>query len=153
MARLLHRVGNPLVAAVLRSPVHGLLSDSLLLLTVRGRRTGRDHTFPVQYARDGQTLYVVPGGREDKRWWRNLLAPATVQVRLRGHDVTGIGQVFLAEDDPELVAEAMGTYLPRFPSSARIRGLTVTNGRIAEDDAQLRAASAQDAIVQIKLQL
>jgi deazaflavin-dependent oxidoreductase (nitroreductase family) len=151
-AGLLHRLTNPLVAAVLRSPMHGLLSDSLLLLTVRGRRTGRYRTLPVQYTRAGQTLYIVPGDHEHKTWWRNLLAPATVRVRLQGHDATGTGQVLLARHDPELVAGAMRPYLRRFPTSARLRGLTITDGQIVEDDSQLRAATSRDAIVQIELQ-
>jgi hypothetical protein len=45
----------------------------------------------------------------------------------------------------------MQTYLPRFAASARLRGLTITDGEIVEDDVQVRAATAHDATVQIKL--
>jgi hypothetical protein len=47
---------------------------------------------PVQYAADGQTVYVVPGGWEHKTWWRNLIQPAKVRLRLQGRDVTGVSQ-------------------------------------------------------------
>jgi NADPH:quinone reductase-like Zn-dependent oxidoreductase len=148
---LIHRATNPLVAGVLRSPIHPLLSDSLLLLTVRGRNTGRYHTLPVQYARAGETLYIVPGDHEHKRWWRNLVTPAPVRIRLQGRDATGTAQVFLASQNPELVVEAMRAYLPRFPRSARLRGLTIADGRVAGDDARVKAATANDAIVRIEL--
>lgn len=35
------RVINPLMEALLRSPLHGLVSDSLLLVTFTGRKSGR----------------------------------------------------------------------------------------------------------------
>lgn len=151
LASWLHRISNPVVALVLRSPLHRLLSGSLLLLIVQGRRTGRRYTFPVQYLRVGQTLYVVPGNHEHKTWWRNLRTPAEVRVRLQGRDLEAVGQVFLAENDPELVADAMRMYMQRFPSSARLRGLTIGDGEIAEDGGLLQAATAHDAIVRVEL--
>lgn len=40
---------NPVVKALIRSRLHGLASGSLALITVTGRRSGREHTFPVGY--------------------------------------------------------------------------------------------------------
>ncbi len=45
--------GNRLVALLLRSPAHPLLSRQLALITVTGRRTGREHTLPIGYKREG----------------------------------------------------------------------------------------------------
>ncbi len=50
-----------------------------------GRQTGQEHTFPVAYKQDGDTLTITVGSPEHKRWWRNLEAPGTpVQIRVRG---------------------------------------------------------------------
>jgi hypothetical protein len=38
---------NPLIAGLLRSPLHPLLSPGLLLLTVTGRHSGRATAIPV----------------------------------------------------------------------------------------------------------
>ena len=109
------RFGNSCVRGILRSPVHGLLSRSVLLLTFRGRRSGRWFTTPVQYAaRDGE-LVVVPGNAPRKQWWRNLRGGASVRVRLRGRDL---------DADAELVEgaaadRALATYLERFPRARR----------------------------------
>jgi hypothetical protein len=113
------RIGNRIVAAVLRSPFHRMLSGSLLLLTVRGRRSGRTHTLPVQYAREGETLWIYPGHHERKVWWRNLLEPAAVSVLLAGEERAGTGQALLAERDPDAVAAGTRAYLARFPKLAR----------------------------------
>jgi deazaflavin-dependent oxidoreductase (nitroreductase family) len=65
-----------------------LVLNDMLLLTTRGSRTGRRHTVPLLYLRDGQTVVVIAswGGRpENPDWYGNLVADsrATVQVRSR----------------------------------------------------------------------
>ena len=76
---------NLVVRAVLRSPAHRLLSGRVLLLTYTGRRTGEQHTIPVQYVRDGEALVVTVGRPERKVWWRSLREPGTrVSLMLTG---------------------------------------------------------------------
>ena len=63
-----------------------LVANDMLLLTTRGSRTGKPHTVPLLYLRDGDTLVVIAswGGRPDHpHWYRNLSSDprATVQVR------------------------------------------------------------------------
>jgi hypothetical protein len=75
---------NVAVKTILRSPAHGLISGKLLILTVTGRRTGKQHSFPVAYDEtpDGITIGLDAAGA--KVWWRNLKgegAPVTVRVR------------------------------------------------------------------------
>ncbi|GAA1023214.1 hypothetical protein GCM10009556_097650 [Acrocarpospora pleiomorpha] len=55
----------------------------LLLLTTRGRVTGRPHTTPMMYVLDGDHLVVLAsnaGATEPPEWYRNLLAQPTVTV-------------------------------------------------------------------------
>jgi deazaflavin-dependent oxidoreductase (nitroreductase family) len=78
-ARVLHAI-NPFVAAILRSPLHRLLSGRVLLLTYTGRKTGARYTFPVGYSREGETLTIV----STRHWWKNLRGGAPVMVRLQG---------------------------------------------------------------------
>ena len=89
---IVNRAINPLVRLVLRSPAHGLLSGHLALLSVTGRRSGRTFTFPVGYDRDGDRVTVGVDWPERKRWWRNLLEPAPVEIWLAGVRRTGTGQ-------------------------------------------------------------
>ena len=90
--------GNTLIQAVLRSPVHRLLSGMTIELSYTGRRTRRQYSLPVQYARDGQRLVVVPQGAGSKTWWRNFLTAQPVRVRLRGRLVDGVAHVVHPED-------------------------------------------------------
>jgi hypothetical protein len=46
--------GQPGGALLLRSPMHPLLSRSLVILSYQGRKTGRWRSLPCMYARNGQ---------------------------------------------------------------------------------------------------
>ena len=81
---LVNRAINPLVRGLLRSPAHGLVSGHLALLTVTGRRSGRTFTFPVGYHQDGDRVTIGVDWPERKRWWRNLLDAAPVEIWLAG---------------------------------------------------------------------
>ena len=82
--RRVRRRVNGLVAGVLGSRAHPLLSRWLLLLTYRGRRTGRTYTIPLLYAVDGDDLLLVALHPERQQWWRNVGGGADVELRVRG---------------------------------------------------------------------
>jgi uncharacterized protein len=104
------------VLAVLRSPLHRLLSGAVVELAVRGRRTGRLVVLPVQYARDGDLLVILPGHAGRKTWWRNLDGGAEVCVRLRG---TGRhGWAGTLESGTPAFQAALECYVRRFPRAA-----------------------------------
>lgn len=63
-----------------------LIGQDSLVLTTRGRRTGRETSTPLFYAEDGARLYVAAsfaGSGEPPNWYRNLLAHPTVAVETR----------------------------------------------------------------------
>jgi deazaflavin-dependent oxidoreductase (nitroreductase family) len=108
MRKHLQRFGNLFVIGLLRSPLHRLASGSLLLITYRGRGSGRRFTIPVMYAEREGTLTIFVGHPEQKMWWRNLRVGAEVEVRLRGRRLRGQAEVV---DD----SAAVDTYLDRYP--------------------------------------
>jgi deazaflavin-dependent oxidoreductase (nitroreductase family) len=91
---------NPIMRIILRSPFHGLVSDHLLLITFRGRKSGKQYTTPVGYDREGDRLTIF----SDSSWWKNLRGGAPVTVRLKGQTRPGYAE---ATDDPEAVARAI----------------------------------------------
>ena len=56
------RIGNPIVRAVLRSPLHRILSRHVVLLTVTGRKSGRAYTVPVGRHIENGVLTVAAHG-------------------------------------------------------------------------------------------
>lgn len=102
------RVVNPILARLLRSPLHRLASDSLLLLTVTGRRSDREYTFPVLYDFDEEdgTVSVTSFGTN---WWKNLRdGGQEVTLHLRGERRRGHAEV---EENDRAVAEYVHGFL------------------------------------------
>ncbi len=78
----MNKIANPFVKLILRSPLHGWMSAAVLLITYRGRKSGKEYTLPVQYVQDGNNVYIVPGFAEKKTWWRNLKGGADLRDKV-----------------------------------------------------------------------
>jgi deazaflavin-dependent oxidoreductase (nitroreductase family) len=136
---------NPLMAFLLRSPLHGLVSKNLVLLTVTGRKSGKPVTTPVNYVRDGEALLVVSW--KDRTWWRNLRGGAPVTLRLRGRDVRARGEVF---EEEAAAAEAIVRLVRAAPGFASYLKITLDAAGNPTDPAALRAAAAPRVIVELR---
>jgi deazaflavin-dependent oxidoreductase (nitroreductase family) len=81
----------------------------LLLLTTRGRRTGRDYTTPVTYTRDGDRLLVYAsqgGSPEHPDWYLNLVANPQVIVEVGGERYEALATPLEGEErDREFAAQ------------------------------------------------
>lgn len=102
------------VLALLASSRSSGVQRSLLGLGVRGRISGRQYRFPVQYAVAPDGLVVVPGHPERKTWWHNLdVAPTPVEV-LRDRSWAPASARLLVPTDPDYDTE-LAAYLERWP--------------------------------------
>ena len=144
---LMNRLVNPMLRVLLRSPLHGLLSDSILLLTYRGKKSGQEYSLPVQYVRIGQTFYIIPGLPERKTWWRNLTGGAPVDLWVRGEKLAAQAQVVSRKQDEADVVDGLIAYFTRFPAAAQARGLRrLPDGSLDRDE--VRSAAPQIVVVQ-----
>ncbi len=87
MRDLLNRLANLVTPRLLRSPLHFLMSRSVMLVTFAGRSSGKVYTTPVEYMQDGNTLSFFT--QRNRVWWKNLRDGADVTVRVRGHELHG----------------------------------------------------------------
>ena len=65
-----------------------LVNNDMLLLSTTGRVTGKTHTVPLLYLREGNDLVVIAswGGRDSHpQWYANLMSDPTASVQLAGH--------------------------------------------------------------------
>jgi hypothetical protein len=75
---------NPVIATMLGSRAHWLMSRGLVLITVTGRRSGRRYTIPVGYLETSDGVIVLVNDAPSKTWWRNYLDGGPIEVLLRG---------------------------------------------------------------------
>lgn len=141
------RLVNPLMKWLLRSPLHPLASDALLLVTFTGRKSGREYTTPVGYEERDGTLYVTT--QTDRVWWRNLRGGAEVTVLLRGQRRRGRAEV--VEDDGA-VAEYVHGYLQRHGVDASSRIALDVDAEGVPDVETLRRGLADVVVVRIDLE-
>ena len=141
--RLLDRL-NPLVVAVLRSPVHWLLGAGLMLVSVTGRRSGRTYTIPVGYHDVGDAVIVLVSDAAHRQWWRNYRTPAGASLRLRGRPVAVDGWA-PPPDDPEFGRRVEQAFR-RVGFVARIFGIEF-DPAVGLTDAQRAAFAAYARVV------
>ncbi len=114
--RMLIKAQNPFMKWLLRSSRHTSVSDKYLLITLTGRKSGKVYTIPVQYAQDGEHLYIVTS--ESYTWWKNLRGGAPVQVHLRGRDYNGYA---ITSSDPQTISTALGHIYPSLNAEKHTR--------------------------------
>lgn len=117
-----NHLANPILRRLLRGHAGHRLSGRLALIRYRGRRTGRMHELPVQFARDGNRIWILPGLPEHKTWWRNLRGGSDVYLVVAGHDIHGHAMVIDRSRQPEF-AEGLTAYLRAVPQARRALGL------------------------------
>jgi deazaflavin-dependent oxidoreductase (nitroreductase family) len=140
---------NPVFGAVLRSPLHRLLSPGLLLLTVTGRRSGKRYSIPVGYQQDGDDLVVMVSEARRKQWWRNYYEPGPVEMRVRGRDCAGrAALVAPGSDEFREIAERT---LTRVPWMRRVFRIADYDPRAGLRTDQLDRLGEEIAIVRIRL--
>jgi hypothetical protein len=121
--RVLVRLANPFVRLLLRSPAHGLLDPSVLLLHVTGRKTGRRYDIPVSYVDlDGRLTIVTIA-----TWRANIRGGADVEMTWLGrrrhmHAVL--------DEDPASVAIAYRRIIDRlgWPRASQHLGISAPGG-------------------------
>jgi nitroimidazol reductase NimA-like FMN-containing flavoprotein (pyridoxamine 5'-phosphate oxidase superfamily) len=55
-------------------------------ITVTGRTSGRSLSYPVWFALDGDTLYLIPVRGSDTEWYKNLRKTPTIRLQARGRN-------------------------------------------------------------------
>lgn len=135
---------NNMMKFMLRSPIHGLISKYILLITFTGRKSGKTYQTPVSYSqRDGQ-IYIFTHAN----WWKNLVNGAPVTLRIRGRDRMGTA-VPIAEDK-QAIAAALTTHLQKQPFDARFYDVTIDeNGNPIA--AEVEQAVQTTIMIQVRL--
>jgi deazaflavin-dependent oxidoreductase (nitroreductase family) len=57
-------------------------------ITVTGRASGRSLSYPIWFALDGDTLYLIPVKGSDTEWYKNVRKIPTIHLTARGKTLT-----------------------------------------------------------------
>ncbi|MEU1719282.1 nitroreductase family deazaflavin-dependent oxidoreductase [Nonomuraea sp. NPDC005692] len=84
---------------------HDWNNTTVLLLTTKGRNSGKPYTTPLIYQRFGDDFLVVAskgGAPEDPQWYKNLLAHPDVEVQVKGDRFKAHARTASEEEKPEM---------------------------------------------------
>ncbi len=127
---------NPAMRLLLRSPLHWLMSDSLMLITFVGRKSGRTFTTPVRYMRHDDAIRCFTAA--SSKWWRNMRGGAEVKLLIRGQE--GRYRAVAVESPPEQIRAALLLLFEKFPQDAPYYNVDIgRDGRPKSEDMDLAA--------------
>ena len=127
---LLYAVLNPIVRTVLRSPCHGLMSGNTMLLSYRGRRSGKQFVIPVSYVRTDTGVGAFAA--RDSAWWKNLQDGPEVELRLAGKTV--LARAHVEREDRGVIAEGLTRFLRAVPRDAGLSGVRLASDGTPDPD-------------------
>jgi hypothetical protein len=135
---------NTVMRGVLRSPLHRVVSKSVLILSFTGRRSGRSISTPLSYLREGDTLTLFTSAA----WRKNLNGGALVRLWMQGREYNGWAET--CEDDKQAVAAGLTRFLTQVSGDARYYGVTLDANKLP-NPAQVNAAAQRVTMIQVKL--
>jgi deazaflavin-dependent oxidoreductase (nitroreductase family) len=65
---------------LLRHGLMGSLADEIMVITVTGRKTGRQYCTPIGFLRDGETIIALSRG---SNWYKNAVATGRAQIEIK----------------------------------------------------------------------
>ena len=135
---------NSVMKFALRTPLHGMVSDKIMLLTFTGRKSGKVYTIPVSYTQQGNFVVMFT----NRPWWRNLVDNAPVTLHLRGRQLKATAD--LNTDDVEQITPVLAVHLRNKPQDAQIHNVTFDDtGEPVADE--VRRAAGNVRMVRFKL--
>jgi hypothetical protein len=134
---MLYRTLNPVMKALLRSPLHGIASGTIALLHFRGRNSGREFVTPLSYTRENDTVRFLSA--HSTSWWMNLRGEA-VPVSIEIARETHTGKARLLDGDSEPLREGVRRFLTALPRDAKVYGIKLDESRRPVEESLAKAA-------------
>lgn len=109
---------NAFMVWILRSPLHGMLGQSTMLMTYTGRKSGKVYSTPMNYVRvreAGGEMFLTTSYRQ-RKWWRNLRGGVSVTLTVQGKNLKARAEA--VEDNAGVVA-GLTTFLQQVPGWAK----------------------------------
>jgi deazaflavin-dependent oxidoreductase (nitroreductase family) len=114
---------NSMMRFMLRSPLHPVVSKSILLITFQGRKSGKLYTTPLSYSEEGPYVYAFTHAK----WWKNLQGGAPVKLFIRGREFSAIATT--VSDDRQAITDGLLAHLKKVPSDAKFYKVALDEAR------------------------
>ena len=136
---------NPVVIFLASTPLHFLFSHNIVVLKIKGQRSGKIYTIPVTYlkTKGGITCMTESAGI----WWKNLRQGQQVEIQLAGKCLSAYGTA--NADDVEKIATALEKFCRNSRASAYFAKVGFTQGQ--PNEANITAAAPKHVLIELTL--
>jgi hypothetical protein len=136
---LLGNLKIPLEKIILKSPLHGLLSDDFAVISFSDPRTGKHLSFPVEYQKEKRFIRVICSRLET--CWNKFFFGSPVEILI--HGATYRGWAELIEDPEEILKEwkALFRHKPKIAENFGIGDSAAGDFELAELPENLKVYS------------
>jgi deazaflavin-dependent oxidoreductase (nitroreductase family) len=139
---------NPVMRALLRSPIHAVVSRNIAILHYQGRRSGRSFDTPLSYVREGDTVLLLSS--QNTGWWKNFRDGASaVEVEIGGE--RHAGTAVLHEGDTESLQDGVRRFLTALPRDAIVYGVKLDKSK-RPVESSIAATAPRLVVVEISLE-
>jgi len=135
---------NRTMKFVLRSPMHGIVDKTVLLITFTGRKSGKTYTTPVSYSQAGDQVTIFTHAD----WWKNLRGDMSVILHIRGRELQGLAEPIA--EDKQAIAVGLAEHLQKVRSDAKYYGVTFDDNGTPRSEEVEKAAQT---VVMIPIRL
>ena len=144
----LYRVLNPVMKAVLRSPLHRMASRTIVLLRFCGSASGREFVTPLSYVRDDQIVWFLSD--HSTNWWKNFReGDVPVSIEIARKTVNGTARLW--DGDTDELREHVSRYLCALPRDAKVYGIKLDQNKVPIEASLVKAAPTL-VMVQVELE-
>jgi deazaflavin-dependent oxidoreductase (nitroreductase family) len=138
-------IGNSFIKALVNSPLHPLLGNSIALITVTGYKTGKSIQTPINVVRVGEALMVI--SMRNRTWWRNLRGGRMARLRHVGKIIPVRSEVIEA---PAEIAAGLADYFTKYPGYAKYFDIKLDpHGKL--DRQELVSVASERVIIKLHL--
>ncbi|MBA4383975.1 MAG: hypothetical protein C0410_04510 [Anaerolinea sp.] len=136
--------GNQFMITVIKSPLVGLFGKGLAAITLKGRKTGKELSVPINIIEDTEAYTVI--SKRDRTWWRNLRGGTKVELWSKGQNSIVNGSVFEAPDE---VRVALSQFFTQHANMAKYFKVSF-NPDGSLNDADLDNASTERVVIKLQ---
>tara|TARA_B100001939_G_C16886768_1_gene593443 strand:+ start:702 stop:1145 length:444 start_codon:yes stop_codon:yes gene_type:complete len=122
---------NPIMIFILRSPLHFLVSHSVLVLYVTGAKTGKQYFIPVSFFEHSKGLLTCVTDKPNI-WWRNLTSIDEIKILFKGKEI--LSRISTEPDDSDYIFPKLHALFSHSRLDGFFGGVGYKNGKPIEED-------------------
>ena len=133
---------NRIMVGILRSAMHSLISNEIMIIGFKGAKSGKKYSTPVNYLEIDGNYYVMSD--RSRVWWKNIKTNPEIEMYIKRKRINGMGVVY---DTREEVEKSLALIIKHKPQMAKYLKVAIVNGESVLED--IKKLSDKNIVISI----